>query len=338
MKKSVLFLLRFLPLTLLLIACSFLESEDLTPTAPATAATVIHPFLSGPTPTAAPLPTRIAQEIVVTRVVESGEAEPPAGGRLLAEVPEDLEPAGESEHFTFYVERGAEAPPMDELGPTAEEIFSYVSRRLAAPYDGSIVVLFRPPPRTACRPRGMAITEPPGEQHDVPLVYIFAGDDTGRDQIMGVLAHEVAHILHARALEQGLSRHAPLNEGFAHWLSTDYVTAWYNTPSYNALVRRYLEAGTYLSLHENYQSPYPSPESGDDNCLQRRDQLYTEWASFIGFLIDSYGMEQFLALMAGPEIEQTQVPPIIYPPDYEGVYGLALNQLEVAWLRRLLGE
>lgn len=340
MKRWPLFFLVLLSASCVLLACTFREPDETRATVVTSPATVVDSFLSRPTPTAYPLPTRSVDVVVITRTVE---AEPPAENASPLGVPDDLEPAGDSEHFTFFVEPGARALPMEELGPLAEDGFDYVSARLGATFDGSIDVIFRPPPGTACPPRGMALGYPPEELQDAPLIYIFAGRDTDRDQIAGVLAHEVAHILHARALEQGLSRSSALNEGFAHWLSADYVYAWYDTPSYDALVRGYLDAGIYLPLREHYElrSIYPdSEDSGldDDACLRRRDQLYSQWASFVGFLIETYGMERFLALMDSPEAAAADDARVIHPPDYRGVYGLALNQLEVVWLRRLLGD
>lgn len=188
---------------------------------------------------------------------------------------------GASEHFTFYAEAGAAAPP--EVGARAEEILEYVSRRLSAAYAGSIDVLFRELPDIACPPRGLARPEPPRDLQEAPIIYVFAGDDTDRDQILGVLAHEVAHVLHARALEHGRSGNRALDEGFAHWLSADYVYAWYGTPSYDALARGYVEAGTYLPLYEHFELRSVYEDLGTDaaDCLQRRDQLYSQWGSLL---------------------------------------------------------
>ncbi len=115
-----------------------------------------------------------------------------------------------------------------------------------------------------------------------------------------------------------------------------------------------------MPLHEYYrQEGEPQPVDGED-CLAERDRRYISWAAFLDFLIERYGMEKLLELL-GPvqPPEQVPTPPpiltipphpsgtptifaepavevsIIQPPDYEGVYGLALNQLEDAWLRQL---
>lgn len=367
--------LGLLPLAFLIMACARQEPTEPTATTSAAStsldpATVIAPpnivtpsatvslptpppplsssdvaaLLSGPTPTAVPLPTESSEVVVVTtRAVEreSSSEGAPSGINVFA-VPANEEQVSASEHFTLYAEEGAWVPP-EEIGPIAEEILEYVSRRLGAVYDKSmsepIDVLFRVPPDVACPPRGMAVSDPPKELQETPIIHVFAGDETSHDQILGVLAHEVAHVLHARTLEQGLSQDRALNEGFAHWLSADYVYAWYGTSSYDALVRGYVDADNYVPLQQyGLYLIYPGSTVDDGNCLQRRDQLYSEWASFISFLIESYGIESFLELMNSPTRERSAEKVILYPPDYQGVYGLTLNQLEVVWLRHLLGE
>ncbi|MDX1689025.1 MAG: hypothetical protein R3248_13670 [Candidatus Promineifilaceae bacterium] len=364
MKRWVFLLLSFLSTAIFLMACAQEEQAEPTATAtpPASAATVtrntvrevvitvtpratpaparagaVRPLLSGPTPTAFPLPTRSTDVNVVTRVVEDEprpEEGAPASSRLA--VPADEEQVGASEHFTFYAEAGAQVPP--EVGARAEEILEYVSRRLGVAYPGSIDVLLREPPGVPCPPRGMTLSQPPRDLQEAPIIYVFAGDETTREQIEGVLAHEVAHVLHARALAQGLSGNRALDEGFAHWLSADYVAAWYGVSSYDTLVRGYVEAGTYLPLYEHFELRSVYADLGTDaaDCLQRRDQLYSQWGSFIDFLIETYGMESFRELMESPTRERSAEEVSIRPPDYEGVYGLALNQLEAAWLRHLL--
>ncbi len=366
MKRWLFLLLSFLSAAVFLIACARQEQAEPTATATASAATAtvtrttvsevvitvtprptptpapagaLRPLLSGPTPTAFPLPTRSTEVVVVTRIVEdepSSEGSSPASSPLA--VPADEEQVGASEHFTFYAEAGAEVPP--EVGARAEEILEYVSRRLGVAYRGSIDVLFREPPGVACPPRGMTLSQPPRDLQEAPIIYVFAGDETTREQMEGVLAHEVAHVLHARALEQGLSGNRALDEGFAHWLSAEYVNDWYGTSSYDALVRGYVEAGTYLPLYEHaaLRSVYEDLSTGAADCLQRRDQLYSQWGSFIDFLVETYGMESFLELMESPTRERSAEEVTIRPPDYEGVYGLALNQLEAVWLRSLFGE
>ena len=89
----------------------------------------------------------------------------------------------------------------------------------------------------------------------------------------------------------------------------------------------------------------------------RRDTLYTEYASFVGFLIDRYGVERFeeladtipepdddivITITIGPGIPTpTPVPtpdPAYQPPmpDYRAVYGRSLEELERDWLRLLM--
>jgi len=71
-------------------------------------------------------------------------------------------------------------------------------------------------------------------------------------------------------------------------------------------------------------------------CITYRDILLTELASFIDYLIQTYGIEKLPALfnIQQPDIMNNQG--IVYPPNYKAVYGFELNQLEQEWLRALL--
>lgn len=298
--------------------------------------------VSGPTPTADPLPTRVLrpsqpQKVEITRVVPEDGDSPKEVFQSPAKVVQSNEPAGESAHFTFYVLEGAAAPPMDELEPKAEEIWDTVSRRLGTGFDGPISVIFRPPSTIPCPARGGALPVRPDDEEGAPFIYVFADRESKGDYVYGVLAHEVAHILHAFS-EWNSRAGSALTEGFAHWLSEAYINQWYGSESYEELVRGYLAQGTYRPLHEQYELPrgiYPG--SGNGDCVQLRDILYTEWGAFIGFLIDRYGRQDFQELMQSARIEESGDESVLVPADFQGVYGLTLNQLEAQWLREVLG-
>lgn len=301
-------------------------------------------LFAGPTPTALPLPTSVLQRSEPKGEKVKGVTATPENGASAdqlfespSKVVQSNEPAGESAHFTFYVLQGASAPPMDELAPKAEEIWDYISRRLGAGYEGPISVIFRQPSTVPCPARGGALPVSPDEEEGAPFIYVFANQKSSRDYVYGVLAHEVAHILHAFS-DWNSTAGSGLTEGFAHWLSADYVNEWYGNESYEELVRGYLAEGTYRPLHEQYDLPpdiYPG--SGNDDCIRLRDILYTEWGAFIGFLIDRYGMRYLEELMRSARTEESGDESIRVPVDFQGIYGLTLNQLEAQWLRELLG-
>jgi hypothetical protein len=154
-----------------------------------------------------------------------------------------------------------------------------------------------------------------------------------------VLAHELGHILIMDRF-RGIPR-AP-NEGLATWASARYFNAWLGYASFESAVRSYVEDGTYLPLHENYTLTdiYPGEdERTSEGCIDRRETLYTEWASFLDYLIEQHGMDELETLIKSatdPQMTDDEI--IIERADFEAVYGSSLNQLEAAWLRHILDQ
>ncbi len=270
------------------------------------------------TPTAEPVPTRMLGE------QEEEIAISPEG----PDAPEPQEIA-ETEHFTFYGPEGALPAAVADLPERAEAIFDEVSARLGISTEEKTQVTFRPPSSQPCPPRGLAAPRP-------PRIFIYADDGTSKEQILGVLAHEVGHILIAERF-QDVPR--ALNEGLTTWASARSFTPWLGYPSLDAAVQSHVANGTYLPLHENYHLTdiYPGEEEGtSENCIARRETLYVEWASFLGYLIEQHGMEKLETLIETvPDPERTEEGTVVIPADFEGVYGSSLNQLEAAWLRHI---
>ncbi|HEX6383920.1 MAG TPA: M48 family metalloprotease [Anaerolineae bacterium] len=285
--------------------------------------TLISRLSSGQaTPTAFPLPTQVIEgptEIIITREVTEVE-----------EITPTREKIAETPHFVFYVEDGYLPVGVDELQEEAEVVFDYAKARLEVPSPKEkTTVSFRRPSDEPCAARGWAFFA------ETPQIVIFSDEETSREQLLGVFAHEVGHVLHEHGFEGGFSVHRGLNEGLANWAAAHYWNAGQDSPSFDASVRTYLEDSVYLPLYENYDlnDVYLDVEKPAEDCLRRRDILYTEWASFLDFLLQSYGMEKLRELFATtPASEITETQRIIRPPDYPAVYGSALNQLEAAWL------
>lgn len=129
----------------------------------------------------------------------------------------------------------------------------------------------------------------------------------------------------------------------ATWAAGSYWTDWHGFTSLNEMVKDYLQKSAYLPIYQNTdlegtQPAGPMPESTlpgpsiQGDCLARRDILYSEWAAFIDFLMRQFGMEKLEALFKSSRAEKINTDTIIYPPDYQGIYGSALNQLEAEWL------
>jgi hypothetical protein len=122
------------------------------------------------------------------------------------------------------------------------------------------------------------------------------------------------------------------------WIARDYWTAWHHTESLDEMVLGYLATGDYVPLTEaDVFSAYPRMDaSPHEDCLVRRDLLYTQWASFVGYLVDTYGWQTFVTLMASAAPEVTDEGVVLpVPADYQGSYGIALEGLEEEWLAEI---
>jgi hypothetical protein len=205
-------------------------------------------------------------------------------------------------------------------------VYNYVSERLGATTSEKIILIFLPPRPGNCATRGMTYHE------QQPVIVIYANEETSKEQILAVLAHEFGHVFIAQKYET--LNDLALNEGMATWAAGNYWTKW-KDEDFDTLVKASLKNETYLSLFHNY-SLKKAYDDNLENCLLHRDQLLTELASFLDYLIQNYGQEKLSTLfdMRQPELINNQR--IIYRPDFQGIYGTELNQLEYEWLNSLL--
>jgi len=305
------------------------------PTASRPAPTTTPSLAPSPTPSALPSATPYATptaEPVPDRVVREGEGRKPLD--LDGEGMPEQQRVAETEHFQIYAPAGELPAAVPDLPERAEQILADVSARLGPLGEKreGIRITVRPPSDMTCPPRGLASPRP-------PRIIIFADDGTSRDQILGVLAHELGHVVIMHRFEDIPSA---LNEGLATWASAPHFNAWLGNASLDAAVRSYLEDSTYLPLHENYYltNIYPGEEEGtSEGCITRRETLYIEWASFLDHLIQQEGTEKLERLIETvPDGQRTEDGFIIRPADFEAVYGSSLNQLEAAWLAHLLRQ
>ena len=189
-----------------------------------------------------------------------------------------------------------------------------------------------------CPVRGLAIT---GRVSGPLQAWVVADDKTATDQVIAVAAHEIGHHF-GRARFGGIGD-SLLGEGIATWLARESWLRWHGWDSLDEAVRGFRSAGTYVPFAQRDEVQGPV---SDEACLARRDTLYTEYASFVGFLIDGYGMvrfEELVETIATVAIMVRPGPPAPTPsqalrpamPDYEAVYGRSLEELEQEWLRQL---
>jgi hypothetical protein len=206
-----------------------------------------------------------------------------------------------------------------------------VAERVQAESSDKVALGFLPPQQQECPIRGLAA------QGDPPSILIYADQNSPETYLFAVLAHELGHAIPSEGFADGLPNDMALSEGLATWAAGKYWAAWKQVPSLNALVSSYVDEGSYLPLNEAIEMPqvYPWQAGAGPDCLARRDQIYSQWGGFVGYLVERYGWEKVLELFASAYSEVEGSLNIDYPTDYPGVLGLALNQLEADWLREL---
>lgn len=330
------FLLLFVMLALVSAACAALSPGGPLFSTPTTTALPTLTYTPGaPTPTALLLPTHVSAraEPMATRDPSAGPAptREPAKSFFDENLPGHTQVA-ETEHFTFHTNGEGYLPvDLERWKVEAEVIYAYVAERVQAESDEKVAIGFLPPQDQACPIRGLAA------QGDPPQILIYADQNSPEPYLFAVLAHEVGHSIPSEGFEGGLPDDLALTEGLATWAAVKYWDAWKGVPSLDALVSSYVQQGVYLPLNEAVELPlvYPWQEGSGKDCLARRDQIYSQWGGFVGYLVERYGWDKVHALFesAHSEVEGSQN--IDYPTDYPGVLGLALNQLEADWLRDL---
>lgn len=150
-----------------------------------------------------------------------------------------------------------------------------------------------------------------------------------------VVAHEVGHIYHHAATENREGPHgdALLSEGLATWLARDPWLSDLEFESFADAVRSYLGAGAYVGLAEEYELDISGLVDSAEECFAKRDQLYTQWAGFVEFLLQEYGLEMVVA--ATEQARTLKVDSLgmmtLERLDYEVAFGASLTELEQRW-------
>ena len=91
----------------------------------------------------------------------------------------------------------------------------------------------------------------------------------------------------------------------------------------------------YLPLTAYYGDKPATLTPEGDNCLRERDLRYASWGAFVDFLITNHGIEKMFQVMGPLEGNAPAAPAQRNaPPDFTGVYGSTLAELEETWRRR----
>jgi hypothetical protein len=198
---------------------------------------------------------------------------------------------------------------QQQFAADADIALAYVSDRFGYGPSHSLHVSVRRDP--ACALHGAAYTEQ-------RQVQVFTCPDIARERVIAILAHELVHQLaHDHYGAAHLNADMILLEGLATWGAGTYWLG--GRGSFREHVRSYAHNDTLLPLQTSYVG----------RSIDEMNRLYYEWASFVEFLLETYGRERFDALY----ISGAQAPG---SADYAGIYGKDLPTLEREWLDWLL--
>lgn len=157
-----------------------------------------------------------------------------------------------------------------------------------------------------CAIHGIAYT-------DVRTVQVFTCSEFPLGRAVNIMAHEFVHQLsHDRYGDRHLSSDLILSEGVATWGAGEYWLG--DARSFREFVRPWVASGAEIPLAESYVG----------RPIADMNQLYYQWASFVEFLIETYGRERF---------DQLYLTGQNYPAsaDYIGVYQKRFDILESEW-------
>jgi hypothetical protein len=198
-----------------------------------------------------------------------------------------------------------------ELAPDFEEAIERVGLRLRAQLSGRVAISFEPPQSGPCALRGLT------RSHE-RMIQLYYGPDTSRQLILPIVAHELAHELQHDYYGWDAHRRSDtiLLEGQATWASADYSRDADGRPTWASAAEQALAQGQLLPL---------ATDLARDCRRTTRNAAYTGWASFVDFLIVTYGRERFDRLYRS---EGGRAPG---SADYAGVYGKALAVLDQEW-------
>lgn len=232
-----------------------------------------------------------------------------------------------TEHFTFSFSMDSYylVLQLDTLVQEAERVFDHVTQRIPATGEKRISVVFKKRSTSPCPFRGTA-------DASNSQVQVFVHPNISLDEVFGILAHEIGHLLTLQTWGRAPGDRG-LTEGTASWAAGAYFSAWRGSSSLEEAVRAIQRDGSYLPLHHINTAAlmYEAKESG--RCLEWRDVLYTEWASFIGYLIQQYGWDKFNQIVAYSSRPYLQSGGRRRARFYfEDVYNKSFEDAETEWL------
>jgi hypothetical protein len=209
------------------------------------------------------------------------------------------------DQFDISVDDGLYPDERQPLAAELQRALAYVTARFGSgPTGGRFkAVLLRD---DSCALHGIAYT-------DVRSVQVYSCPNIARGRAIAILAHELVHQLEQdRYGPAHLNADLILSEGMATWGAGEYWLG--GQPDFRTYVREQRKGGLFYPLATNYSGL----------GIAAMNALYYQWASFVDFLISTYGREKFDRLYVSGHGAPGSA-------DYTGVYGKGLEVLEREW-------
>lgn len=210
-----------------------------------------------------------------------------------------------------WLDNGVYASQREDVTQAMLAAMTYTSGRFGTVPRQPIKAEFVQEP--GCGLHGLAYT-------DIRTIQVFTCDALPPERAVSIMAHEIVHQL---AQDRYGARHMQadliLSEGVATWGAGTYWLGQY--PDFRSFAAEQRRNGAYYPLATHYEGL----------GMGAMNTLYYEWASFVEFLLETYGRDKFDQLY----VTGSNAPG---SADYRGVYGRDLAQLEQEWLRWLDGQ
>ena len=288
---------------------------------------------AGPTPVFSPLPEpatiKVTSSVEDFQTLLDQECALSAGNDLVMILPDvGSVGVGHTENLCFFLfPESITEQDVHRHASKMQEALERVSDRLGVEIPEIVKVNFRPPmtvvPNGGCPARGYFML-------DTNIISVLASPETGDSQIYGAAAHEFGHVV-STTLFGGFPPDSILAEGMATWLGAEAWLEWHAFGSLDDAVQAFVEEEIYIPLSRSHV--LDAPGMSEAECWKRRDVRYTQWAGFVGFLIDTYGMDAIERLWTSRDASSSD-PEKIYG-HYEVVLGRTLEDLESQWLQSL---
>lgn len=270
-------------------------------------------------PNTTPPAPQIQETVAGLPVLELPETRPPTRPAMSPPVPAPTRIPGDgppmpgtlvvqTERLDLYVGKQTfSAEQVAALAPVLERLLSDGEARLGTTLQRRVSIAFYRAGLAPARDvRGIAYTEEGRAE-------IFYRPHEDVERAATVAAHELGHHLEVQRYGEEVQRRADtiLHEGLATWIAGERWLTMCGGTSWKERAQQLQQAGIPLRL-------LTAERSGANNA-------YELWASFVDFLVERYGWEQFDALYRSG---RGRAPG---SSDYEQVTGKSLDGLADEW-------